>query len=195
MAGKGTITAYIGSSSSIVPGGDGEQPTLKHPRKEGTSADTSGHVIGYNKSWDSKFPWRVPIYAEAESVSGMLCSLCKRHSTKNKYNRSTTWSGTPYVSLRKDCVRRHSKSEQHQGAVELKKILLSSREGWWYSSSSADGDIPSEKSCKGSAFTGLYILSEILHTTKYSSLVDAVHFMGCDYFMHLYQGEMQSTKA
>ena len=90
MAGKGTITTYFGNGSSVASGGDSEQPAMKRPRKEDTSADTSGHVVGYNKSWETEFPWLVPIYAEVEEkVSGILCSLCKRHSTKNKYNRST----------------------------------------------------------------------------------------------------------
>ena len=128
MAGGGGYHyCILSSGSSIVPGGDGEQPALKRPRKEGTSEDTSGHVVGYNKSGETEFPWFVPIYAEAESVSGMLCSLCKRYSTKNKYNRSTTWSGTP------DCVRRHFKSEQYQGAVELEKYCLAAE---------GDGGIP-----------------------------------------------------
>ena len=100
------------------------------------------------------------------------------------------------MSLRKDCVRRHSKSEQNQGAVELEKYILAAER---------DGDIPQalqmeisrqKKAVKG-AMQCLYclVLSEIPHTTKYSSLVDAVHFMGCDYFEHLHQGENAKYKS
>ena len=53
-----------------------------------------------------------------------------------------------------------------------------------------------KKAVKG-AMQCLYwlVLSEIPHTTKYSSLVDAVHFMGCDYFKHLHQGENAKYKS
>ena len=97
------------------------------------------------------------------------------------------------MSLRKDCVRRHSKSEQHQG---VEKYLLAAER---------DGGIPQalqmeislqKKAVKG-AMQCLYwlVLSGIPHTTKYSSLVDAVYFMGCDYFKHLHQGQNAKYKS
>ena len=54
----------------------------------------------------------------------MLCSLCRRHGTKNKYNKSTIWCDTPCISLRKDCVRRHESSIPHQNAVEVEIARL-----------------------------------------------------------------------
>ena len=128
MAARGTITAYFGNSSSEDRGRGGEEPTQKcswKDTRDDTSVDTSRHVVGFNRSWETKFPWLVPDYTESEGKAfGMLCSLYKRHNTKDKYNRSTTWSETPCISLRKDSVRRHANFEQHQGAVALEKCRL-----------------------------------------------------------------------
>ena len=80
----------------------------------------------------------------------MLCSLCKWHNTKSKYNQSTTWSKTQYISLCKDSVRRHAKSKQHQDTVALEKCRLAAER---------DGGIPQvlelelslqKKNCEGS---------------------------------------------
>ena len=76
------------------------------------------HVVGYKKAWETEFSWLVPVYTE-ETVSGMLCFVCKRHSTKNKYNKSSVWSTTPCALLRKDSVRRHSKSIQHRDVIQM----------------------------------------------------------------------------
>ena len=56
---------------------------------------------------------------------------------------------------------------------------------------------PSRKKAVKGAMQCLYwlVLSEVPHTTKYSSLVDAVHFMGCDYFKHLHQGDNAKHKS
>jgi len=52
------------------------------------------------------------------------------------------------------------------------------------------------KAVKG-AMQCLYWLvkSEVSHTTKYGSLVDAVQYMGCDYFKHLKQAENAKCKS
>ena len=52
------------------------------------------------------------------------------------------------------------------------------------------------KAVKG-AMQCLYWLvkSEVSHTTKYGSLVDAVQYMGCDYFKHLNQAENAKHKS
>ena len=51
-------------------------------------------------------------------VTGMLCRICKRHKTENKYNKSRVWSDTPCICIRKESVRRHSQSLQHKDGVE-----------------------------------------------------------------------------
>ena len=80
--------------------------------------DTSKHSVGYQQSWEKEYPWLMAVESGGE-VTGMLCSLCKRHKTKNKQNQSSVWGSTPCTCLRKDSVRRHAKSAQHLGAVEL----------------------------------------------------------------------------
>ena len=139
----------------------------------------------------------------------MLCSLCKRHNTKSKYKRSTTWSETPCIPFRKDSVRHHTKSELHQGVVALEKCRLAAkRDGGIPQALELElslqkktvkgaGTIPPEKKNVKGAMQCLYwiVLSEVPHTTKYSSLVDAVQFMGCDYFKHLHQGDNAKYKS
>lgn len=39
------------------------------------------------------------------------------------------------------------------------------------------------------------VYSEIPHTTNYSSLVDAVQFMGCEHFKHLHRGGNAKYKS
>ena len=80
--------------------------------------DTSKHSVGYQQSWEKEYPWLMAVESGGE-VTGMLCSLCKRHKTKNKQNQSSVWGSTPCTCLRKDSVRHHAKSAQHLGAVEL----------------------------------------------------------------------------
>ena len=52
----------------------------------GTPAVTTKHAVGYNSEWED-FPWLHPVHSiETGSVTGMLCRLCKKLKTKNKYN-------------------------------------------------------------------------------------------------------------
>ena len=88
-----------------------------------SSSSTSGcHKVGYNKSWEKEYPWLVPI----AGGSGMLCSLCKKHGTFNKRNRSTTWSKNPCITLRKDAVKRYCQSAMHKDAVIAEETSLAS---------------------------------------------------------------------
>ena len=49
----------------------------------GHSSAEGKHVVGYNKTCETVF---APVYPE-EIVSGMLCSVCKQHSTKKSTSR------------------------------------------------------------------------------------------------------------
>ena len=49
--------------------------------------------VGYQRSWED-FPWLMAVESDSK-VTGMLCNLCKRHNTKNKYDQSTVLSTTP----------------------------------------------------------------------------------------------------
>ena len=82
------------------------------------SNDATKHAVGYKIKWEREFPWLLTKKNSTGTVTGMLCRFCKRHKTGNKYNKTTVWSETPCVCLRKDSIRRHSQSLQHKEAVE-----------------------------------------------------------------------------
>ena len=126
----------------------------------------------------------------------MLCGLCKRHKTKNKYNQSSIWSATPCTCLRKDSVRRHAKSTQHLGAVELETHRVAAEMDGGIAQAFQTQINLQKQAIKG-AIQCLYWLvhSEIPHTTKYGSLVDAVQYMGCDYFKRLNHAENAKYKS
>lgn len=119
MATPASATDLEGSDEGIL---DIIMPPEKRPR-----SDTSRHVVCYKKQWEVEFPWLLSVMSNG-SVTGMMCSLCKRHHTKNKCNQSTVWSTNPCICLRKDSIRRHSLSAQHQTAVELEKARLAAQQ-------------------------------------------------------------------
>ena len=172
----------------------GEASDSLHKEKR-SRTDSSKHLVGYRRAWESEFLWLVAVENDG-SVTGMMCTLCKKYKTKSKYNQSTVWSSTPRTYFRKDAVRRHARSDQHQGAVEQETHRLAAEK---------DGGIrqlfQSQLSLQKQAVKGamqcLYWLvqSEIPHTTKYGSLVDAVQFMGCDHFKHLNRGDNAKYKS
>ena len=177
-----------GSSSASYNHPPGE----KRPRIE---SDSSKHLVGYRRAWEKEFPWLVAVESGG-TVTGMMCSVCKRHKTRNKYNQSTVWSSTPCTYFRKDSVGRHAKSAQHLEAVELETHRLAAgRSGGIRQAFQAQLSLQ-KQAIKG-AMQCLYWLvqSEIPHTTKYSSIVDAVQFMGCDYFKHLNHGDNAKYKS
>lgn len=51
------------------------------------------HKIEYDVRWKEAFPWHVPVYSEecnSESgVTGLLCSICQRHGTKQRNHAGT----------------------------------------------------------------------------------------------------------
>ena len=78
------------SDSNTNAGSSGHS---KRPRVE---QDASKHLVGYRPSWENEFPW-----LSAVESDGMLCRLCQRHKTKNKFNQSSVWSSIPCTSFRK----------------------------------------------------------------------------------------------
>ena len=113
---KGSCSTQKGSCS-------GQKRAKK--RKVG-STGTTKHTVGYQSKWENEFPWLLPEQNSMGAVTGMLCRYCKRHKTRNKYNKSMVWSETPCTCLRKDSVRRHSQSLQHKEAVtkELERVAV-----------------------------------------------------------------------
>ena len=50
-------------------------------------AAATKHKVGYNTSWNEDFLWHIPIYDSAGStVTGLVCSSCKQHHTKQRGN-------------------------------------------------------------------------------------------------------------
>ena len=140
------------------------------------------------QSWE-EFSWLIAVETDGQ-ITGMLCSLCKKHHTKNKYNQSAVWSSTPCTCVRKDIVRCHAKSAQHAGAVEMEAHhVAAARDGGVAQAFQVQTNLQ-KQAIKG-AMQCLYWLvhSEIPHTTKYASLVNAVQYMGCDYFKSLNHAE------
>ena len=151
----------------------------------------SKHAVGYSIEWEKDFPWLQPVrHVETGPVTGMLCCLCKKHKTKNKYNQTMVWSESPCTCIRRDSVRRHSLSNQHKTAMELELAREESvRTGGVRQA--FQSQIALNRSAVKVALECLYwlIKSEIPHTTHYTSLVKAVEFMGCSQLEHLYHGE------
>ena len=53
-------------------------------RKVGSN-DATKHAMGYKTKWETDFPWLLPEKNSTGVVTGMLCQLCRRHKTVNKY--------------------------------------------------------------------------------------------------------------
>ena len=123
-------------------------------------------------------------------ITGMICSWCKKHKTRNKYNKATIWSINPCITLRKDCVQRHSLSQQHKCAVELETYREASQKSGGIEQALQSQIFLNSLAIKR-AMQCLYWLVkyEIPHTSNYNSLVKAVEFMGCEHLRHLRHGE------
>ncbi len=167
-----------------------EPSSPKRICNDGAAASTSKHAIGYSCDWEEKYPWLESSRDETGTITGMMCSWCKRHKTKNKYNHKAVWSVTPCKSLRKDCVSRHNLSQQHKEAVELESFREASLKSGGIEQA-FQSQISLNRSAIKTAMQCLYwlIKSEIPHTSNYNSLVKAVEFMGCEHLRHLNHGE------
>ena len=64
-----------------------------------------GHAVGHNFEWEKEFPWLLPLQNDSGIVTAMLCRICKRHKTENKYNISRVWSDTPCRVLPRNFLR------------------------------------------------------------------------------------------
>ncbi len=148
--------------------------------------DSSKHLVAYVSKWEEEFNWLMPVKNSSGVVTGMLCQLCKRHKTVSKFNKSTVWSVTPCICIRKDSVRRHSKSLQHKQAVK-KEVDREHSMQHGSIEQAFQSQIELNKAAVKTAMQTLYwlVLSEIPHTTNYPSLIQAVEFMGCSQLKHL----------
>jgi len=92
------------------------------------------HRIGYDPSWKTTFPWHVTVEEESDlgssstsalSVTGLLCSLYRRHHIRQQ-NGAGTWTDKPCTYLHKDMLERHENSEMLVKALEREALRLSS---------------------------------------------------------------------
>ena len=162
----------------------GTEPISKKRRR-----DSAKHVVGYVADWQKKFPM-VTARTRQRRDDWWDVLPAVRHKTKNKFNQSTVWSTSPCTSIRKDCVRRHSISDQHKEAVN-KEV--------YRENSVTDSGLPQaferqvdfNRSAVKVAMQCLYWLvkHETPHTSNYGSLLKAVEFMGCERLRYLRVGE------
>ena len=113
--------------SKEKPPAPGDEPPLKKP-------DRTHHQSGFDPQWAKDFPWLRSTYSggmdqypcqEGDGVSGMLCHLCRKHSKrppKSAFGKPT-WVDFPCVTLDREGVLRHSRSQSHQDAVTAETNL------------------------------------------------------------------------
>ena len=101
----------------------------------------------------------------------------------------------PCVCLRKDSVRRHSKSAHYLCAVELESCRLESEKDGGKRQAFNYRLHCKEKLCKGLCNAYIDWSNLKFLTTNYGSFVDTVQFMGCDCFKHPNQGENAKCKS
>ena len=150
------------------------------------------HKVEYDMHWKMEFPWHVPVYCEEgnseNGVIGLLCSICRRHGTK-QHNNVGTWTDKPCTYLRKDMLQQHKASKMHQDAEarEAERLALQ-RNGGIVQAFSARVMI-NRKALIG-ALQMMYWLAkeEIAHTPKLSSLMDLSVQLGSDYLRELNLG-------
>ena len=96
MTGQFVPSSRIKWDVLVLPRGDSGEKMKCASRGSGCPLPKkSKHKLGYNVTWKDEFPWHFPVYVEegnAESgVSGLLCSICQRHGTKQR-NSAGTWT-------------------------------------------------------------------------------------------------------
>lgn len=182
-----------GSSSihkSVQDDGLVETKRILAAEPEGFGRDCSKHLIGYDRNWEDKFTWLEAVTNEDIKAVGMLCTLCRKHKTENKYNHSKVWNETPCVCISKDSISHHLKSEMHVKAVQLESIYKATDKNGGIEQA-FQGQVSLQYAAVKGAMQCLYWLvkSEIPHTTHYNSLIETMKVIGCDVFKHLHCGE------
>ena len=153
-------------------------------RARGISSSSSGcssHMVGYNKTWEMKFPWLTP----TNDFRGM----CSKHGMCNKNNGSTVWSAVPCNTLRKDAVLRHNNSDMHGEAFRAEEIRLAAEKTRGIAQA-MEHTIELGKVAITGSLKCLYrlIKQEIAHTTNYIPLLQLAQSWGCDFVSNLCVG-------
>lgn len=106
-------------------------------RRSSSVVPAAKHRLGYDASWSETFPWLIAVREDTEfqsdeartsptAVTGLLCSLCRRHSRRQR-NGTGTWAERPCTYLRKDMLERHEKSVMHRDAKERETTRMASQ--------------------------------------------------------------------
>ena len=114
---------------------------------------------------------------EGDGVNGMLCHLCRKHSkrpTKSALGKAT-WVDVPCVTLNREAVLRHSRSQSHQDAVTAETNL-----GMGFMELAYKEAISVEwKSISGILKCLNWLCKEeVAHTTKFESLLELGKSLG-----------------
>ena len=124
---------------------------------------------------------------EGDSVSGMLCHLCRKHfkrPPKSVFGKATSVD-VPCVTLNHKAVLRHSRSPSHQDAITAETNL-----GMGFMESAYKEAISVEWKSIIGRFKCLYWLckEEVAHITKFESLLELGKSLGVEYLDAVCQG-------
>ena len=123
-----------------------------------------------------------------EDGTGMLCSLCRKHSRRPKKSvvGKAVWTDTPCRSITRQTLMKHSRSESHTDAVKLEAALGSAR--------TDDGIerafqrvVSTERKAMIGSLKCMYFLNkrEIAHTTHFVPLCELSKSLGALYLQDL----------
>ena len=142
---------------------------------------SGGHKVAYDPSWKSAYPWLVPAESD-DVVTRLKCQWCTTHSSACKHSRSGTWTTSPCMSLCKDCIERHKKSEVYARSVDLELHREQAvREGGIMMA--FQQQVVAQRKAVIGALKVVYWLAkeEIAYTTKYELLLSLAQSLGCTY--------------
>ena len=97
-------------------------------RRSSSSADnplSKTRLTGIGPQWNDDFPWILSV----EDGTGMLCSLCHKHSRRPPKSvvGKAVWTDTPCRSITRQALVKHHRSGSHTDAVKLEAALGSAR--------------------------------------------------------------------
>ena len=80
---------------------------------------------GIDPDWNEDFPWMVSV----EGGTGMLCSLCHKHSRcpKKSADEKAVWTDVPCRLIARQALVKHGQSESHTDAMKMEAALSSAR--------------------------------------------------------------------
>lgn len=159
-------------------------------RRSSSSVDnplSKTRQTGIDPEWNEDFPWMLSV----EDGTGMLCSLCRKHSRRPKKSvvGKAVWTDTPCRSITRQALVKHSRSESHTDAVKLEAALGSARtEGGI--ERAFQRVVSAERKAMIGSLKCMYFLNkrEIAHTTNFVPLCELSKSLGALYLQDLQRG-------